>query len=89
MRRRGAQKLTLYGSCSTKDPGWNLDALTPIGTVDTAGAHGSAYTAASLRAADGQTLGEFRWIIWSVSPINTIGGGENTAFQELGVKCAQ
>ncbi|MDG1893646.1 MAG: PDZ domain-containing protein [Fuerstiella sp.] len=85
--QRGAQSLTLYGSRSTKDPGWNLKTLTPIGTVDTA-AGGSTYTAASLRAATGQTLGAFRWIIWRVSLVNAIGGGENTAFQELDVEFA-
>ena len=46
----------------------------------------SSYTAASLRAATGQTLGAFRWIIWRVSPVNAIGGGENTAFQEFDVE---
>ena len=77
--------MTLYGSRSTKDPGWNFKQLTPIGTLDTAGG-GSAFTACSLRAVTGQALGEFRWIIWRVSHVNTIGGGENTAFQELDVK---
>jgi hypothetical protein len=83
--QRAAQNLTLYGSRSTKDPGWNFKQLTPIGAVDTAGG-GSAFTACSLRAATGQALGKFRWIIWRVSPVNTIGGGENTAFQELNVE---
>ncbi len=85
---RGAQRLSVYGSASDKDPGWTTDKLTPIGTVDTVGKHGAVFTAASLRAAARGSLGAFRWIIWRVSPLNTLGGGENTAFQELHVECA-
>lgn len=82
---RAAQKLTLYGSRSATDPGWNLKQLTPIGTV-IAAAGESTFTAASLRASSGTTLGEFRWIIWSVSPVTETAGGENSAFQELHVE---
>ena len=46
----------------------------------------TAYLAASLRAVNSNTLGDFRWIVWSVSPVSGLGGGENTAFQELAVE---
>ncbi len=86
---RGNQKLTLYGSRSETNPGWNLsDAarFTPIGSVDTSRASfkDPAFIAASLRAPAGASLGSFRWIVWAVSPVTPI--GENTAFQELSVE---
>ena len=84
--RRGTQKVTLYGSNSTTDPGWDLTGFTPLGTIDTAGASDAVFTAASLRAPGGESLGLFRWILWSVSPVTSVAGGENTAFQELGVE---
>ncbi|MDF7809486.1 PDZ domain-containing protein [Pontiellaceae bacterium B12219] len=82
-KTRGAQKLTLYGSAAATNPGWDLDRYTPIGTIDTFGESGPVFTAASLRAVKGETLGDYRWIIWSVSPVD---GDENTAFQELAVE---
>ena len=82
---RGAQKLTVYGSNSTTDPGWNLKKFTALGSVDT-GPVKAKFTAASLRALDGKTLGNFRWVVWAVSPVSNAGGGENTAFQELAVE---
>ncbi|MEP4077223.1 right-handed parallel beta-helix repeat-containing protein [Haloferula sp.] len=84
-KSRGMQLLTIYGSNSANDPGWKLGDYTPLGTIDT-GATKTNFTAASLRAAGGQSLGEFRWIVWAVSPVSTSGGGENTAFQELAVE---
>ena len=81
---RGAQKLVVYGSNSATDPGWDLKKFTVLGNIDT-GATQAKYTAASLQALDGKTLGKFRWIVWAVSPISSAGGGENTAFQELAV----
>ncbi|MGJ8672696.1 right-handed parallel beta-helix repeat-containing protein [Rubritalea sp.] len=84
-KTRGAQKLTVYGSNSETDPGWNLNAYTPIGTIDT-GATKENYLAASVQALDGKNLGEFRWIVWAVSPVSSAGDGENTAFQELAVE---
>jgi hypothetical protein len=89
MGRRGAQRLTLYGSASNRDPGWNSDAWTPIGSIDTRGSKGELFSAASLRAAGGETLGSFRWIIWQAAPVSPAGGGEHTAFQELQVECAE
>lgn len=82
---RVAQKLTIYGSDSPADPGWDLSKFTVLGTIRS-GASKSAYLAASLRAANRNTLGKFRWIFWSVSPVSNLGGGENTAFQELAVE---
>jgi hypothetical protein len=81
------QKLTIYASAAATDPGWDLSTFTALGTVDTKanGKSKAAFTAASLRAVQGEALGNFRWIIWSVSPINNSGGGENTAFQEFAV----
>ena len=88
--RRGVQKVTLFGSSSPTDPGWNLadrDRFTPLGTLDTSGITIDTFNAASLRARECEALGEFRWILWSVSPVT--GLDENTAFQELAVEVAQ
>lgn len=84
---RGAQKLTLYGSRSPVDPGWDLRAYTPIATLSVTPGD-SLYTAASWRSAQGRTLGEFRWVLWGVSPVTETAGGENTAFQELAIEIA-
>ncbi|MCO8123099.1 alpha-L-fucosidase [Stieleria sp. TO1_6] len=81
---RGPQKLTLYGSDSATDPGWDLSNFTSICTIDTTGTKKASFTAASLRALEGQSIGQFRWIVWDVSPITEI--GEKTAFQELAVE---
>jgi hypothetical protein len=87
---RGAQKATVYGSSSDTDPGWDLAdraRFTPLGSMDTIGITIGTFNAASLRARGGQSLGEFRWVIWSVSPVTT--SEENTAFQELAVEVAE
>ena len=81
--KRGAQRVRLYGSDANKDPGWDLSRYTALGSIETGPAK-AAFTAASLRAEQGKTLGEFRWIVWSVQPITTL--RENTAFQELAVE---
>ena len=86
---RGSQKMTLYGSKSKADPGWNIadrSSYQPLGSIDTSGMEPKEFVAASLRAAEGKSLGTFRWILWRVSPVTTRGGGENTAFQELAVE---
>jgi hypothetical protein len=54
--------------------------------IDTTGQKPAKFNAAFLRARDGKPLGDFRWIVWSVSPISTAGGGENTAIHELAVE---
>lgn len=87
-RTRGAQHLTIYGSSSTTDPGWELNAFTQLGTIDTFGTPKGEFTAASLRTPSGKSLGNFRWIVWAVSPVTSTAGGENTAFQELAVEVA-
>ncbi|MBT5017907.1 MAG: PDZ domain-containing protein, partial [Planctomicrobium sp.] len=83
---RGAQKLTIYGSNSATDPGWDLNALTQLGTIDTIGGTQAEFTAASLHTPLGKPLGFFRWIVWAVSPVTSTAAGENTAFQELAVE---
>jgi len=83
---RVTQKLTVYASNSVSDPGWNLNKLTLLGSIDTSGVKAANYMAASLRAAAGSSLGKYRWILWSVAPVSNAGGGENTAFQELAVE---
>lgn len=83
---RGPQRVTLYGSASDRDPGWDLSdrkRFIPLATLDTTGSDSGEFQAASLRAVAGQPLGNFRWIVWSVQPVTGI--GENTAFQELSV----
>ena len=81
---RGNQKLVLFGSNAASDPGWNLSKFTPLGTIDTSKETKAKFHAASLRAAEGKSLGKFRWIVWAVSPISN--KQENTAFQELSVE---
>lgn len=85
---RGAQNITIYASDSVADPGWDLSKFTPLGTIDTTSQNMAAYNATSLRAATGKSLGTFRWLVWSVVPVSTNGGGENTAFQEFAVEIA-
>jgi len=87
---RGRQRVTIYGSESATDPGWNTadkSRFTALGTIDTRLVPPSAFQAASLRARPGQSLGTFRWIVWSVSPVTAV--GENSAFQELKVDTAR
>ncbi len=84
---RGPQTLSLFGSNSIPDPGWdtsNAALFTPLGSLDTTSLPSAKFNATSLRARPGQTLGSFRWIIWITTPINPT--GENTAFQELAVE---
>ncbi len=87
--KRGTQKIVLYGSNSDADPGWDPGKWTGLGSIDTTHAAGGNYVAASLRGVDGKALGEYRWILWRVSPVTSAAGGENTAFQELGVELAK
>ncbi len=84
---RGRQFVTLYGSDSATDPGWNTrDAarFTPLGSLDTASLSQDRYTAAALCAPAGQTLGTFRWIVWECEPVSQ--RIENTAWQEFAVQ---
>ncbi|MFT5470483.1 MAG: azurin/lysophospholipase L1-like esterase [Verrucomicrobiales bacterium] len=87
--KRGAQTVTIYGSAKADDPGWNVadtSRFTPLGTISTEGQKLDAFTALSLRSQKDKPLGEFRWIIWQVSPVTSL--DENTAFQELAVEVA-
>ena len=87
---RGRQIVTLYGSNADTDPGWNTkDAkkFTPLGSIDTESLAPAKFTATSLRAPDGQSLGTFRWIVWETAPVT--GLAENTAWQEFAVETAQ
>ena len=84
-KTRGKQKLVVYGSNADSDPGWDLSKYSRLGTVDTSKSKGQ-FTAASIRATGGKSLGKYRWIVWAVSPVSEAGGGENTAFQELNVE---
>lgn len=86
---RGRQLVTLYGSSSEADPGWNTsDAgkFTPLGTIDTASLPVTHFTAAALCAPSGQFLGTFRWIVWETTPVTP--AAENTAWQDLSVGTA-
>jgi hypothetical protein len=87
--KRGRQIVTIYGSNSATDPGWQTEdaaVFTPLGSIDTASASAANFTAASLRAPSGQSHGTFRWIVWKTSPVNA--NAENTAWQELNVQTA-
>lgn len=86
---RGAQILSIYGSNSSSDPGWDCNTMTLLGTIDTLGLKKAEFTAASIRTPSGKPLGNFRWIVWSVLPVTATAGGENTAFQELVVNCGE
>jgi hypothetical protein len=84
---RGWQSVTLFGSESETDPGWNTadsSRFVPIGTIDTRSLPASRFAATSLRAGRGGTLGNFRWLVWVATPLNPT--GEHTAFQEISVK---
>ncbi len=84
---RGRQIVTIHGSNSATDPGWNLsDAtkFTPLATLDTSSLPPADFVAASLQSPIETSMGPFRWIIWETNPVSE--AGENTAFQELSVK---
>lgn len=86
---RGRQRVTLYGSAAKSHPGWKWEDATVfkvLGTLDTASVTSRTFTAASLRASPGQSLGAFRWIVWQPAPVSAL--GENSAFQELAVESA-
>ena len=88
--RRGAQSITIFGSNSATDPGWDISdksLFTPLGTISTKGQKLQDYTALSKRAPKGKSLGTFRWIIWQNAPVTK--AQENTAFQEFHVETAQ
>ena len=84
---RDHQCFTIYGSASETDPGWNVEdssRFVPLGSVDTRSMPHAPYRSTSLRCRNGSALGEFRWIVWCVAPVTSL--GENAAIQELGVE---
>lgn len=84
--KRGHQHLTLYGSDSAHDPGWDAADRTrylPIAEVNTLGTTIDRYQATSVQRAAGRPLGSFRWLLWIVHPVTAI--GENTSLQEIQV----
>ncbi len=88
--KRGAQEIVIYGSNHPTHPAWKLDdtsRFTALGRISTGDEKLEKYTALSLRSSKGKTLGNYRWIIWQVSPVSPI--NENTAFQELSVELAK
>ena len=69
--RRGHQSVRLYGSKNDEDPGWELtdsDRFVPLGVLESGGESLKDYSALSLHAPKGESLGSFRWIVWQVSP---------------------
>ena len=78
---RGHQVFSLFGSRSTSDPGydvWDAEKFAFIASVDTRSEPSSRFSATSVRG----HIGEFRWLVWAVEPVN---GKENTAYQEFDV----
>ena len=85
---RGPQRFVLYASNSSRDPGWRLDdakLFTPVATVDTRNGARANFVATSVRRTGGRPLGDWRWLVWAISPVTNVAGGENTAFQEFQV----
>ncbi len=84
---RGRQVVTIYGSNSAADPGWDTaekSRFTPLGTLDTGSVATADFLAGSLRSQPGKSLGSFRWIVWEADTVNE-DSGENTAWQEFAV----
>jgi len=85
---RGRQCFGLYGSTAASDPGWNVEdsrVFTPIVGVDTQTTPKTDFVATSIRRSNGTPLGSYRWLVWAVSPVTPVAGGENTALQEFQV----
>ena len=81
---RNQQILTVFGSNSESNPGWELENYTEIGAIDNR-QHLGDFTAASIQGQSGNVLGNYRWILWRVYPIKGH-GLTNPAMQELSVK---
>jgi len=84
--KRGRQIFELYGSTAA-DPGFDVasPAYTLLARVDTTGKDNSRFVGTSIQAANGESLGKYRWLVWLVSPVNEA-PGENTAYQEFDVR---
>jgi hypothetical protein len=84
---RGRQIVTIFGSTSVTDPGWDVrdsSRFVPLGSIDTTSLGDVAFTASSLRAPQGKSLGDFRWVVWRTAPVTKI--LENTSWQEIAVE---
>ena len=82
--KRAHQHLTLYGSDSDEDPGWDFgdpQRFTPIAEVNTLGIAIDRFQATSVQRAGARPLGSFRWLMWVVRPVTSL--QENTALQEF------
>ena len=76
-KNRGTHRFVLFGSTAAQDPG----KYTPITEVDTTGTPVDKFLGTRVRAADVQSVGTHRWLMWVVDPVTEM--GENTAFQEF------
>ena len=85
---RARQNFLLYGSTAATDPGWNVTdptVFTPVNGVDTRLVKPTAFEATSIRRSNGKPLGNYRWLVWALSPLEDGIGGGNSSFQELQV----
>jgi hypothetical protein len=64
----------------------NSSKFIPLGSIDTASLGGAAFTAPSLRAEIGVSLGSVCWILWQTAPVTGI--QKNTVWQELVIETA-
>ena len=88
---RGRQRFVLYGSDASSDPGWqvqDMSRFTPITDVNSGTVGTADFVATSVRRVGNARLGEYRWLVWAISPVTGTAGGENTAFQEFQVLAA-
>ncbi len=83
-KNRGTQQFALFGSNAMQDPGWDVGKFTLITEVDTTGTPVDKFLGTRVRAADEQSVGTYRWLMWVVDPVTE--KGENTAFQEFQIK---
>ena len=83
-KNRGTQRFVLFGSNAAPDPGWDTSKYTPIIEVDTTGTPVDKFLGTRVRAADEQSVGTYRWLMWVVDPVTE--KGENAAFQEFQIK---
>jgi hypothetical protein len=84
---KARQSFTLYGSCATADPGWNVadtTVFTPVITVDSRGERTECEATSIRRSAD-KPLGTYRWLVWAAAPTMGEIGGQNTTFEEMQV----
>ena len=83
-KNRGTQRFVLFGSTAMQDPGWDTNKFTPIIEVDTTGTPVDKFLGTRVFAADKQSVGSYRWMLWVVDPVSE--KGEHTSFQEFQIK---